>query len=258
VHTREGSGNAVDFANWLKSTENSSNPISYHRVVDDKDIVVCVEDADAPWAAANADKYAFHICFASSYSGWSRDKWLDPNIGPDRINEAKQLALGARQVAQWCQDNGFPPVWIGGRARPPWGLDGVLGHVDLGPWGGGLTDPGANFPVKEFMRQVTEFYSGEKQPPLVPLPPVALPGTDPGSYADWMIYRGNPTNDPARVRAVQDRLKRAYRAYAGHLAVDGDYGRSTEMAVREFQRRSGIVVDGIVGPSTAAALKVKI
>jgi peptidoglycan hydrolase-like protein with peptidoglycan-binding domain len=56
------------------------------------------------------------------------------------------------------------------------------------------------------------------------------------------------------VRDLQAFLKRAYPAYARNLAVDGAFGLQTEAAVREFQRRSHLVVDGIVGPRTWAAL----
>ncbi|WP_197376716.1 N-acetylmuramoyl-L-alanine amidase [Mycolicibacterium baixiangningiae] len=60
-----------------------------------------------------------------------------------------------------------------------------------------------------------------------------------------------------QVAALQRRLKHAYRRYAGHLAVDGVYGRQTEEAVREFQRRTpGLRVDGVVGPATAEALRL--
>lgn len=39
--------------------------------------------------------------------------------------------------------------------------------------------------------------------------------------------------------------------HAGHpVSVDGSFGAGTDAAVREFQRRNGLEVDGIVGPKT--------
>jgi peptidoglycan hydrolase-like protein with peptidoglycan-binding domain len=65
------------------------------------------------------------------------------------------------------------------------------------------------------------------------------------------VRRGDRSD---HVRALQDRLKRVYPSYAGHLVVDGDFGPGTEAVVREFQRRSRLVDDGIVGPATWRAL----
>lgn len=56
------------------------------------------------------------------------------------------------------------------------------------------------------------------------------------------------------VKRVQDRLKRNYRSYAGHLKVDGWYGKATELAVKEFQRRAGLKVTGVVDAVTAHRL----
>jgi LysM repeat protein len=39
--------------------------------------------------------------------------------------------------------------------------------------------------------------------------------------------------------------------------IDGYFGRETDAAVRSFQRRSGLAVDGIAGPMTLAALEGK-
>lgn len=50
----------------------------------------------------------------------------------------------------------------------------------------------------------------------------------------------------AAVKAIQRRL--------GLLRVDGDFGLATEHAVKRFQRRMGLEVDGVVGPNTREAL----
>lgn len=39
-----------------------------------------------------------------------------------------------------------------------------------------------------------------------------------------------------------------------NLKVDGIFGRKTEAAVKDYQRKNGLVVDGIVGPKTLAKL----
>ena len=62
------------------------------------------------------------------------------------------------------------------------------------------------------------------------------------------LYWGNQGDD---VRRVQDKLLR-WGYYDGN--VDGVYGARTYRAVRRFQEKNGLGVDGIVGPTTAVAL----
>lgn len=57
------------------------------------------------------------------------------------------------------------------------------------------------------------------------------------------------------VRTVQTRLKN-WGYYTG--SVDGIYGPITTQAVRYFQSRNNLVVDGIIGSKTAAALGVNL
>lgn len=65
-----------------------------------------------------------------------------------------------------------------------------------------------------------------------------------------VLHRGSTG---ARVRSLQAGLNRVFPAYS-KLALDGSFGPATERVVREFQRRSGLVADGYVGPKTTAAL----
>ncbi len=58
----------------------------------------------------------------------------------------------------------------------------------------------------------------------------------------------------AAVQRLQLGLNRCFPAYS-HLVVDGSFGPATSTVVHEFQRRSGLVPDGEVGPNTRAALK---
>jgi len=69
------------------------------------------------------------------------------------------------------------------------------------------------------------------------------------AHAD--LYKRGATG--ATVTEIQKRLK-AWGYYSG--AVDGVYGSRTEAAVRYFQRKNGLSVDGQVGDQTLAALGI--
>lgn len=254
LHTSESRSRARQLRDYCEGHQ-----VSYHGIGDDREVIRMVRDEDGSWSAVGANNLAYHYCFSSSFAGWSRDAWLDPNPA-DGYNERAALRLGAQQVAFWIQlsiDRGRPiPVeWIKGRGVPPWGSNGICDHGSFGAWGGGHTDVGVNFPVNTFMDDVREALTGVVQPPVAPAPPVILPGTNPDRYGDWLEYQGKPNPNRDRVAAIQRKLKAGFESYAGHLAVDGDFGPMTRAAVAEFQKRSQLVADGIVGPNTAAALK---
>jgi hypothetical protein len=76
--------------------------------------------------------------------------------------------------------------------------------------------------------------------------------TKPAAGARPTIQVGS--THPLYVKDVQRRLRSNYPSYAKGVVVDGVFGAKTEAAVKEFQRRSHLASDGIVGPATWKAL----
>jgi len=70
-------------------------------------------------------------------------------------------------------------------------------------------------------------------------------------YASRYLRLMSPYMRGPDVLSVQKRLKEL-GIFKGNL--DGIFGPEVNTAVREFQRRSGLMVDGVVGPSTYQAL----
>lgn len=66
-----------------------------------------------------------------------------------------------------------------------------------------------------------------------------------------MTSRGQVGN---RVKEIQA-LINAATSYSPKLTVDGNFGPATESAVRWFQSRKGLAVDGIVGKNTWVKLR---
>jgi peptidoglycan hydrolase-like protein with peptidoglycan-binding domain len=58
----------------------------------------------------------------------------------------------------------------------------------------------------------------------------------------WGIKPAPPHKD---VRLLQQRLG---------IEADGRFGKQTDTAVREYQRRNGLKIDGVVGEKTWASL----
>ncbi len=67
--------------------------------------------------------------------------------------------------------------------------------------------------------------------------------------ASAAVYRRGSTG--SGVTELQEKLK-SWGYYTGE--VDGIYGGRTEAAVKSFQRKNGLTVDGIAGPATLSAM----
>ena len=100
------------------------------------------------------------------------------------------------------------------------------------------------------------FFEGSYQPPKSsPAPTKSSPAPTKPSGVRTLLRSASKRTLGDDVKRLQAGLKRVFPAYAGHLDVDGSYGPATEKAVKEFQRRVGIEVDGRVGPITRDRLK---
>lgn len=143
VHTNEGpygSNAARNLATWM-----SNNDVSYHKIVDDNEIVTVVPDDMASWSILSGNGRSLNICFIG-YSAQSRETWLQHDA---------MLRRGAQAVRAWCDSHSVPiaklaPVDVGANKR------GVCGHVDwtLGKHDGTHTDPGNGFPWDLFISYV--------------------------------------------------------------------------------------------------------
>lgn len=94
-----------------------------------------------------------------------------------------------------------------------------------------------------------DLFGGGKPAPEKPRPaPKPRPKPGPAAGARPVLRQG--MNRPAYIRQLQQRLHTIYPSYAGNLAIDGSFGPATFAAVREFQRRSGLAVTGVVDTAT--------
>lgn len=66
-----------------------------------------------------------------------------------------------------------------------------------------------------------------------------------------VLQKGSKGNE---VKAIQTLLNKV--GAKPKLHIDGDFGPATDKAVRAFQKKADLAVDGKVGPNTMAALKI--
>lgn len=174
----------MELANFTNNSWKTQpdNPVSYNLAVDDKDTIETVPVTEGPWAAADANSIAVHICFAGSFAEWLAGKWLETDAS-DGLNEDAMLTRGAKAVAAACLQFGIPAVYAGDGGVSGWPIlpKGIVGHRDFGRRGGGHTDPGNGFPMDEFLRRVRLFLS-----PAAPSQPA--PKVFPGDYTDRELW----------------------------------------------------------------------
>lgn len=83
------------------------------------------------------------------------------------------------------------------------------------------------------------------------LPGLAGGAATPAPTSGAVLRKGDSGPEVLRLQTI---LTTRYPAYAHWSPLTDFFGDQTDAAVREFQRRSGLVPDGIVGPLTRKAL----
>src|SRR5512132_1229397 len=73
-----------------------------------------------------------------------------------------------------------------------------------------------------------------------------------GTISPWPLTRKGDQQHPVKT------LQYLLRARGHNVTADGIFGSNTDAAVRAFQQRKGLAVDGIVGPNTWSALIITV
>ncbi|HEY9658509.1 MAG TPA: peptidoglycan-binding protein [Allocoleopsis sp.] len=68
-------------------------------------------------------------------------------------------------------------------------------------------------------------------------------------------FSASPTLYPWDVGPAVAEMQELLRSSGCEIRIDGDFGWRTEVAVKQFQKRHGLKIDGVVGAQTWTALK---
>lgn len=220
------------------------------------------------WFQQTASKVSAHLVLdengarATQMVDWRNKAWhaCDFNSVSEGVEAAGYSAKGlgapewralAAIVAFRLKANGLPPIFAVGGAG-----EGFCQHVSLGKAGGGHHDvtPDNSQVWFDFVAMVRDFYGQ-------PMPDAWVAGSiaeeSPAIPATWKPNVSAPARHdlaPPSLEWVQMELN-AIGIPLVPLTVDGLDGPATQRAVRTFQARSRIGVDGDAGPETVAALK---
>lgn len=125
---------------------------SYHSLVDHEKVVDCNTPGWVTWSTGNlGNQVGLHISFVW-WAATTREEWLA---------QTALLLRGAWKVAQWVKEFNIPLVYVDGPGLTR-GERGISTHdASRIAWGVTThTDPGAGFPMDEFIQMVADFVHG--------------------------------------------------------------------------------------------------
>ena len=152
LHTAENGDNPTGARGVAEYFVTIDRPASAHYVVDKKEIIHCVAEANAAWGAPGANEDGLHIEHAGT-ADWSAEDWAREDV-------LAMLDLSAQLTASLCVTYGIDPVWLS-PADIIAGKAGITGHVDVTKafpnLHGTHTDPGPNFPQDGYLALVQKY-----------------------------------------------------------------------------------------------------
>lgn len=212
-----------------------SSRVSAHVVVDSTEVVECVKPGDTAWHCGrygNAPGYGIEIVGRASQTV---ESWRDGY-------SLAALGNAADWVRSSCALEHIPARWLTD-AQVKAGELGHVTHAQISRVLGGSshTDPGVNFPHDYVLARL-------KGCATEPMPTPVDPSTFPVLH-----YRDQDAGSDGPVRTYQQFMTRVFGSYNPYLPT-GYFGDATLAGTQEFQRRTGLSTDGVVGPKTNAKL----
>lgn len=214
MESPEAADTAENVAHWAHGIK--APKASWHYGIDSDTIVQSVHDKDVAWHAPGANHNGIGLEHAGR-AAQSKGEWGD-------AYSVAMLQLSAQLTAQLCRAYKIPAIY-----RPASellrGQRGITTHaqVTLAFKRGNHTDPGANFPMVEYIRQVRQAIAGTHKPLPRRVPwPLPIPawfwvwatwqmqGKDEAFYLDRGLHNV-PTKIPAWAWLRLDQLQKGRR-----------------------------------------------
>ena len=236
---------------------------SAHVCADSDSVVECVKPWDTAWHApgANSDGYGIEL---AGYSRQSAEEWKD-DFSKATIRHA------AHWVAPIMHRHGIPARWLSDEELRDGTTKGMTTHAQVSKVFrlSDHTDPGQNFPrrfVKDTVQKALDGLDAPKDDPApAPTPePTPAPAPEPAPTPEPTPAKPEPAPAPAPRKVLQrgdhgddvrDLQVLLNSKGLARLKADGDFGPSTEAAVKAAQGVFGVKADGVYGPKTADALR---
>ena len=257
VHNTANNASARNEATYMR---NNNNQVSFHDVIDDKEVVHCIPHNRNAWHAGdggsgtgNRKTIGVEICY--SKSGGSRFTAAEKNAAKYIAKLLKQRGWGISRVKRhkdWsgknCPHRTMALGWqrflnmisaeLGGSSSTSSAITSAKTTAVDGSWGidctyksqkvFGTTADG----IVSYQPQVNKKY---------------LPNCYTGS---WQFYKSGYSAGSQLIKAIQKMLKSA-GYYAG--AIDGWCGKGTVTAIQKMLKAKGLYsdsIDGSMGPNT--------